>query len=50
MVMNDRQITVADENGISIGSCHNIFSDVFGMKLVSAKFIPKLLNFVVGCS
>lgn len=48
MVMNDRRITireVADEVGISIGSCHNIFSNVLGMKRVAAKFIPKLLNF-----
>jgi hypothetical protein len=32
MVMNDRRITireVADEVGISIGSCHNIFSIVW---------------------
>jgi len=44
MVMNDRRITireVADEVGISIGSCHNIFSNVLGMKRVAAKFIPK---------
>ncbi|XP_060845908.1 protein GVQW3-like [Rhopalosiphum padi] len=48
MVMNDRRIRireVADEVGISIGSCHNIFSNVLGMKRVAAKFIPKLLNF-----
>ncbi|KAL4112906.1 hypothetical protein QTP88_016625 [Uroleucon formosanum] len=48
MVMNDRRITireVADDVGISIGSCHNIFSNVLGMKRVAAKFIPKLLNF-----
>ncbi|XP_066600746.1 uncharacterized protein [Prorops nasuta] len=48
MVLNDRRITireVADEVGISIGSCHNIFSNVLGMKRVAAKFIPKLLNF-----
>jgi hypothetical protein len=53
MVMNDRRITireVADEVGKSIGSCHNIFSNVLGMKRVAAKFIPKLLNFVVACS
>ena len=46
--MNDRRITVrevADEVGISIGSCHNIFSNVLGMKRVAAKFNPKLLNF-----
>ena len=35
MVMNDRRITireVADDVGISIGSCHKIFSNVLGMK------------------
>ncbi|CAB3251407.1 unnamed protein product [Arctia plantaginis] len=33
MVMNDRRITirkVADDVGISVGSCHEIFSDVLG--------------------
>jgi AraC-like DNA-binding protein len=53
MVMNDRRITireVADEVGISIGSIHNIFSNVLGMKRVATKFIPKLPNFVVACS
>ena len=48
MVMNDRRIIireVADEVGISIGSCHEIFSNVLGMKRVAAKFVPKLLNF-----
>ncbi|CAB3260001.1 unnamed protein product [Arctia plantaginis] len=48
MVMNDRRITireVADDVGISVGSCHEIFSDVLGMKRVAAKFVPKLLNF-----
>ena len=48
MVMNDRRITireVADDVDISIGSCHEIFSNVLGMKRVAAIFIPKLLNF-----
>ena len=48
MVMNDRRITireVADDVGISIGSCHEIFSSALGMKRVAAKFVPKLLNF-----
>ena len=30
---------------ISVGSCHDILSDVLGMRRVSAKFVPKLLNF-----
>jgi hypothetical protein len=53
MIMNDRLITlreVADEICISMGSCHNIFSNVLGMKRVAAKFILKSLNFVVACS
>ena len=48
MVINDRRITireVADDVGISIGSCHEIFSNVLSMKRVAAKFVPKLLNF-----
>ena len=48
MVMNDRRIRireVADDFGISIGSCHEIFSNVLGMKRVAAKCVPKLLNF-----
>ena len=48
MVMNNRRITireVADDIDISVGSCHEIFSDVLGMKCVPAKFVPKLLNF-----
>lgn len=48
MIMNDRRITireVAEDVGISIGSCHKIFSDVLGMKRVAAKFVPKLLHF-----
>ena len=48
MVMNDCRITIreiADDVGISIGSCHDIFSNVLDMKRVAAKFVPKLLNF-----
>ena len=48
MVMNDRRIIireVADDVGISIGSCPEIFSNVLGTKRVAAKFVPKLLNF-----
>ena len=48
MVINDRRITireVADDVGISIGSCHEIFSNVLGMKRVAAKFVPKLSIF-----
>ena len=48
MIMDNRRITireVADEVGISFGSCQAIFTDVLGMKRVAAKFVPKLLNF-----
>ena len=48
MVINDRRITireVADNVGISIGSCYEILSNVLGMKHAAAKFVPKLLNF-----
>ena len=48
MFMNGRRITireVADDVGISIGSCHEIFSYVLGIKRMAAKFVPKLLNF-----
>ena len=31
--------------GISIGLCQAIFSDVLGMKRMTAKFVPKLINF-----
>ena len=47
MVMNDRRITireVADDVGISIGSCYGVLLNVLGMKHVAAKFVPKLLN------
>ena len=40
--MNDRRITireVANDVGISIGSCHEIFSNVLGMKRVAAKLL-----------
>lgn len=48
MVRNDRRTiirAVADEVGISIGTCHNILSNILGMKQVAEKFIPKLPNF-----
>ena len=46
--MKDRRITIreaTDGVGISIGLCHEIFSNVLGMKRVAAEFVPKLLNF-----
>ena len=48
IVMENRRITireVAEDVGISVGSCHAIFSDILDLKRVAAKFVPKLLNF-----
>ena len=48
MVMENRRITireVAEDVGISVGSCHAIFSDILSLKHVATKFVPKLLNF-----
>ena len=36
---------IADEVGISYGSCQAIFMDVLGMKRSTANFISKLLSF-----
>ncbi|XP_025421236.1 protein GVQW3-like [Sipha flava] len=46
-IRSDRRLTVrevANEVGISIGTCHSILSDELGMKRVSAKLVPKLLT------
>ena len=48
IVLSNRRITireVAEEIGISFGSCHAIFKDTLGLRRVAAKFVPKLLNF-----
>lgn len=48
MILDNRRITireVADDVGISFGSCQAIFTDVLGMKRAAAKIVPKLLNF-----
>ena len=48
IVLGNRRITireVAEDVGISVGSCHEIFSDNLGMRRVSAKVVPKLFNF-----
>ena len=45
IVMENRRITireVAEDVGISVGSCHAIFSDILGLKRVAAKLVPKL--------
>ena len=35
---------VADKVGISIGSCHQIFTEKLQMRCVSAKFVPRFLT------
>ena len=48
LVMKNRRITireVAEDVGISVGSCHAIISNILGLKRVTAKFVPKLLTF-----
>ena len=47
MISDNRRITireVADDIGISFGSCQRIFTDVLGMKRAAAKFVSKLLR------
>jgi hypothetical protein len=34
---------VADEVGVSIGSCHQMFTDKLQMRRVRVKFVPRLL-------
>ena len=48
MILNNRRITsreVADDVGISFGSCEAIFTDVLCMKRAARKIVPKLQNF-----
>jgi len=47
VIRGDRRLTlreVADEVGISIGSCHRILTEKLQMLRVSAKFVPRLLT------
>jgi len=47
VIRRNRRLTlrdVADEVGISIGSCLQIFTEKRQMRLVSAKFVPRLLT------
>jgi hypothetical protein len=47
VIRRNRRFTVrkvADEVGISIGSCHQIFIEKLQMRRVSAKFVPRLLT------
>ena len=48
MILVNRRNTireVADNVGISFGSCQAILTDVLGMKHEATKIVPKLLNF-----
>ena len=47
VIRGNRRLTVrevADEVGISIGSCHQIFTEKLQMRHVSAKFMLRLLT------
>ena len=47
MISGNRRLTVrevADEVGISIGSCHQTFTEIIQMRRVSAQFVPRLLT------
>ena len=48
IILDNRRIAireVTDDDGISFGSCQEIFTDVLGMKRAAPKIAPKLLNF-----
>ena len=48
MILDNRRITirvVADDVGISFGSCQATFADVLGLKCAAVNFVTKLLNF-----
>ena len=48
MISDNRRITIkeiADDVGISFGSCQAIFMNILSMKRAVAKIIRKLLNF-----
>ena len=48
MILDNRRSTIkgiADDVGISFGSCQAILTDILGMKSATAKIVPKLLNF-----
>ena len=48
IIFNNRRITikeVADDVGISFGSCQAIFTDVLSMKHAAAEIVPIFLNF-----
>ena len=48
IILDNRRNTireVADDVGISFGSCWAIYTNVLGMKRAAAKIVQKLLNF-----
>ena len=48
LILDSPRITireVADDVGISFGSCQAIFTDIIGMKRLAAKIVQNLLNF-----
>ena len=48
IILYNHQITirdVADDVGISFGSCQTIFPNFLGMRHATSKIVPKLLNF-----
>ena len=48
MILDNYRIAVrevADDVGISLGSCQAIFANVLAIKRAAAMIIPKLLNF-----
>lgn len=48
MVLENRRVTVreiAEDINISVGSAHTIIHDVLDMRRVSARLVPRLLNF-----
>jgi len=47
VVLGNHRLTVrevSDEVGISIGFCHQIFTEKLQMRRVSAKFVPRFLT------
>lgn len=49
IVLENRRVTIreiAEDIGISTGSAHTIVHDVLDMRRVSARLVPRLLNFV----
>jgi histone-lysine N-methyltransferase SETMAR len=47
VIRGNRRLTVrkiAEEVGISIGSCHQVFTEKLQMRRASAKYVPRLLT------